>query len=229
MHIEINVFLYRSKDKAGERSVMMAHIPTTSRLRRKFDRIAPFYGRFQGMLEPKLFGRLRSRLFRSIRGERALEVGIGAGINMPYYPPSVEVTGIDLSPKMLDQARKRASALNLNVDLMEMDVQELDFSDSSFDTVFATFAFCGVPNPIQGLNEMRRVCRAGGRIVLLEHVRPDGRLMGKVFDALDTLVVRVAGSHVNRKTVDNIRSAGWKIEIEEAYYSSVIRWVEAVK
>jgi ubiquinone/menaquinone biosynthesis C-methylase UbiE len=221
------VLSIESGNKEG--SLFMADISFVSRIRKKSNRIAPFCGRFQGLLEPRRFGSLRARLYRSIRGERALEVGIGTGINMPHYPPSVEVTGIDLSPRMLDQARKRAADLNVNVDLREMDVQELDFPDGSFDTVFATFVFCGVPDPILGLNEMRRVCKPAGRIVLLEHVRPNGRLMGMVFDVLDTIVVRVAGSHINRKTVDNIRNAGWKIEIEESFYFSIVRWVEAVK
>ena len=191
--------------------------------------MAPLMVRFQGMLEPKLLGALRSRLATRVRGERALEVGIGTGMNMPFYPSSVAVTGIDLSPGMIDQARKRAADLNLSVDLREMDVQQLNFSDNSFDTVFATLVFCGVPDPIRGLNEMRRVCKPGGRIVLMEHVRPSGPFMGKVFDVLDTIVVRVAGSHVNRRTVDIIRSVGWKIELEESYCHSIVRWVEAVK
>jgi ubiquinone/menaquinone biosynthesis C-methylase UbiE len=126
---------------------------------------------------------------------------------MPYYAPSVEVTGIDLSPRMLDQARTRASNLNLDVNLREMDVQKLDFPDGSFDTVLASFVFCGVPDPVLGLTEMRRVCKSGGRMVLLEHVRPSGRLMA----------------------VDNIRNAGWTIEIEESFLFGIFRWVEAVK
>jgi ubiquinone/menaquinone biosynthesis C-methylase UbiE len=148
---------------------------------------------------------------------------------MPYYAPSVEVTGIDLSPRMLDQARTRASNLNLDVNLREMDVQKLDFPDGSFDTVLASFVFCGVPDPVLGLTEMRRVCKSGGRMVLLEHVRPSGRLMGRMFDVLDTIVVRMAGSHINRRTVDNIRNAGWTIEIEESFLFGIFRWVEAVK
>lgn len=201
----------------------------TSRIRKKSDRIAPFYDRFQDMLEPSRLRSLRARLREGIRGDRALEVGVGTGRNMPYYASSVEVTGIDLSPGMLEQARKRASNLSLDVDLREMDVQELGFPDGSFDTVFATLVFCGVPNPVLGLTEMRRVCKSGGRMVLLEHVRPSGRLMGRIFDVLDTIVVRMAGSHINRRTVDHIRRAGWTVEVEESFLFGIFRWVEAVK
>ena len=201
----------------------------TSRIRKKSDRIAPVYDRYQDLLEPARFRSLRSRLHERVRGDRALEVGIGTGRNLPHYPPGVAVTGIDLSPRMLEQARKRASDLDRDVDLREMDVQELAFPDESFDTVFATFVFCGVPDPVLGLDEMRRVCRKGGRMVLLEHLRPGGRLMGAVFDVLDTVVVRVAGSHINRRTVDNVRKAGWTIQKDESFFFGIVRWLEAVR
>jgi ubiquinone/menaquinone biosynthesis C-methylase UbiE len=130
---------------------------------------------------------------------------------------------------MLEQAGRRASDLAVDVDLREMDVQELPFPDESFDTVFATFVFCGVPDPVLGLDEMRRVCRKGGRMVLLEHLRPRGWLMGTVFDVLDPVVVRLAGSHVNRRTVDNVREAGWTIEREDSFFFGIVRWLEAVR
>ena len=156
-----------------------------------------------------------------------LEVGVGTGKNLNYYPEGVEATGIDFSPRMLTKAEKRANDLGIEVDLKEMDAQQLSFPDHSFDTVFATFVFCSVPDPVLGLREMRRVCKPDGILLLLEHMRPGNRLLGLVFDALNPMVVRMMGANINRKTMDNIREAGWTVEVEEHLSSDIVRWIEA--
>jgi len=163
-----------------------------------------------------------------IKGPTALEVGVGTGKNFPYYPSGVQIVGVDLSPRMLMRARRRASNRDLSVDLREMDVQNLDFPDHSFDTVFATFVFCSVPDPVGGLRELRRVCKPTGRLLLLEHMRPENFVLGLVFDVLNPMVVRMMGANINRRTMDNIRSAGWNVRIEENLSSDIVRWIEAV-
>jgi ubiquinone/menaquinone biosynthesis C-methylase UbiE len=145
-----------------------------------------------------------------------LEVGIGTGKNFPYHTSDVEVTGVDLSDRMITLARRRAASLDNKLSLHQMDAQALDFADNSFDSAIATFVFCSVPNPVRGLQEMARVVKPGGRIVLLEHMRSRIPLLGKVMDLLDPLVFRLMGPHINRNTVDNVRQAGLVIEqVEE--------------
>lgn len=173
------------------------------------------------------FSSWRAKLCSRIVGKRALEVGVGTGKNIPFYPPDVKVTAIDLSPRMLEQAQKRASALGKEVELKEMDVQHLTFPDHVFDTVFATFVFCSVPHPVLGLRELRRVCKSSGRLLLLEHMRPGNILMGLLFDALNPMVVRMVGANINRRTMGNIRSSGWQIIAEERLSSDVVRRIEA--
>ena len=97
-------------------------------------------------------------------------------------------------------------------DLRVGDVQALDFPDNSFDTVIATFVFCSVPDPVQGLRELGRVVKPGGQILLLEHVRVDRPLMGRAMDLLSPLVVRIWGANINRRTVENVKRAGLKLE-----------------
>lgn len=92
-----------------------------------------------------------------------------------------------------------------------MDIQRLAFADASFDTVTATCVFCTVPDPVQGLREVRRVCRPGGQILLLEHVRSAGPIAGPLMDALTPLTRRLTGTNVNRRTVENVRKAGLKV------------------
>ena len=156
-----------------------------------------------------------------------MEVGVGTGKNLPFYPPDVRMTAIDFSPRMLKRAKEKAAVLGTRVALFEMDVQDLSFPDHVFDTVFATFVFCSVPDPVQGLEEIRRVCRPGGRLLLLEHMRPEGKIRGLPFDILNPMVKRMMGANINRRTMENIKKAGWRIGLEERLSSDVVRWIEA--
>jgi phosphatidylethanolamine/phosphatidyl-N-methylethanolamine N-methyltransferase len=196
--------------------------PATSRERKRYDRIAPFYDWMEGMMERLAFRKLRARLWAQVTGEKLLEVGVGTGKNIPYYPPGVEVAGIDLSPRMLERARMRAVAAHRKVDLREMDAQALGFPDASFDAVVGTFVFCSVPDPVAGLRELARVTKPGGRIFLLEHMRPRGRFLGRVFDVLNPLTVRAFGVNINRRTLENITKAGLRIREQERFGRSGI-------
>ena len=105
-------------------------------------------------------------------GDRVLEVGIGTGINAALYPRDCTVTGIDLSGPMLEKARERIARKQVdNVRLLEMDAADLRFPDNTFDIVYAPYVISVVPDPVAVAREMRRVCRPGGRIVILNHFR----------------------------------------------------------
>jgi phosphatidylethanolamine/phosphatidyl-N-methylethanolamine N-methyltransferase len=103
-------------------------------------------------------------------GQSILEVGVGTGSNLSLYPSSAHVTGIDFSRPMLDKARERVSRCMLrNVRLLQMDAADLRFADNSFDIVYAPYLISVVPDPVKVAREMRRVCKPGGRIIILNH------------------------------------------------------------
>jgi phosphatidylethanolamine/phosphatidyl-N-methylethanolamine N-methyltransferase len=103
-------------------------------------------------------------------GERVLEVGVGTGINLPLYPREAQVTGIDFTPSMLEKARERAARKDAApVRLLQMDAADLKFADAAFDIVYAPYLISVAPDPVQVAREMRRVCRPGGRIIILNH------------------------------------------------------------
>lgn len=145
-------------------------------------------------------------------GGRLLEVGVGTGKNMPYWPPEADISAIDLTPAMLRRAERRAGRLGVTAQLELGDVQELAHPDNNFDVAVATFVFCSVPDPVLGLWQLGRVLRPAGAVLLLEHVRSDNPSLGRIMDLLNPLVVRAMGANINRRTIADVARAGLRLE-----------------
>ncbi len=177
---------------------------------RIYDRVAWRYDLLETPMEKMLFSRLRRELLAGVHG-RVLEVGVGTGKNLPYYPPGVELTGIDISPRMLERARRRAENLGIEVDLEVMDVEDLPFEDRTFDFIVVTFVFCSTSDPVKGLRELGRVLKDDGTILMLEHVRSENRVLGKLMDWFNPLIRWMFGPNINRRTVENVEKAGLEV------------------
>ena len=176
----------------------------------RFDKLAPTYD--LSILPAELVVRgWRAELLRRAHGE-VLEIGIGTGRALRCYPPDARITGIDVSREMLSRARSRAARLGRAVDLRVMSAGELRFPDASFDAVVCSLVFCAIEATDRALHEIGRVLRPGGELLMVEHIRPGGRL-GRLFDWLDPWFYRQS-CHLNRRTPERVRTAGFEI-VEE--------------
>ena len=158
---------------------------------RVYEKLANVYDlTFGPTLHP---GRLQARDRMGVKpGDRILEVGVGTGINISLYPRNCQVTGIDLSTPMLEKAHERVSRDGLsNVRLFEMDAAKLTFPDSSFDIVYAPYLVSVVPDPVQVAREMRRVCRPGGKIIILNHFRSANPILSRMERAISPFTVHI--------------------------------------
>ena len=198
----------------------------TDRTRAAYDRIARVYDLMEVWVERTLFRRWRRRVFEMAEG-RILEVGVGTGKNIPYYPAGSSVFAIDLSAKMMSYARRRTRQAVVQPKLILMDAQHLAFRADTFDTIVGTFVYCSVPDPVAGFRELTRVCKPGGRILLLEHVRSMGRIKGRVMDVLNPLIVKVMGVNINRDTVRNVRRAGLEVTVVDHLQGDVFKFIRA--
>jgi ubiquinone/menaquinone biosynthesis C-methylase UbiE len=183
----------------------------SSPTRDRYQRISQVYDVME-ILPERRYISWRERLWSLVNGPEVLEVGVGTGKNIAFYPAGVRVTGADLTPGMLDRARNRAAILNREVTLLLGDAQNLDLPDASYDSVVATFVFCSVSDPVLGLRELGRVVKPDGQIFLMEHVRSEKPVVGELMDILNPIVVRVTGANINRRTVENVRRSGLLIE-----------------
>jgi ubiquinone/menaquinone biosynthesis C-methylase UbiE len=185
-----------------------------NKVKKRFDRIAWMYDFMESPMEILSVSSWRRDLLSNVTG-KVLEVGVGTGKNLPYYPEGIELTGVDISPKMLEKAKQRSETLKIKVELLLMDIEKMTFPDRYFDYVVATFVFCSVPDPIKGLREVRRVLKDDGVALFLEHVRSENWFLGKIMDILNPVVRSLIGPNINRRTVENIRMSGLEIVSEE--------------
>jgi ubiquinone/menaquinone biosynthesis C-methylase UbiE len=200
----------------------------TERLKRIWEKQAPRYDRSIAFWEKVLFRDGRQWVCSRAQGE-VLEVAIGTGRNLTFYPAGVRLTGIDLSPAMLERARERAGELGMEVDLREGDAQDLPFPGGSFDTVVCTLSLCNVPDDRRAVAEMKRVLRPGGRLLLLDHIRAASGLGRAVQKALEFVWVRLEGEHLLRRPLEHAKAEGLRIEERERYKRGIVERVLARK
>ncbi|WP_292373237.1 MULTISPECIES: class I SAM-dependent methyltransferase [unclassified Methanosarcina] len=192
----------------------------------KYNRIAPIYELLDLPLEFFFFRKWRKESLSGLSG-KVLEVGVGTGRNLKYYPVGCRVIGIDKSAGMLQKAREKAEGMK-NITLYPMDAEHLEFPDNSFDYVVATFVLCTIPDPVKALREMRRVLKPSGELIALEHVHSDYLFIDFIEHLINPVLFFLLGDHTTRHTVKNIEKAGFTIkELKKLAFKDVFRKIRA--
>ena len=204
---------------------MPTAVAETERVREIQDKHAGGYDRQMRFFDRVLFAGGREWACSHAQGD-VLEIAVGTGRNLAFYPPGVKLTAIEFSPEMLAIARKRAEEIASQVDLREGDAQALEFEDGSFDTVVLTLALCTIPDDRKAVTEVRRVLRPGGRFILMEHVRSPVLPVRAIQRLLDPVAVRFEADHLLREPLDYLAEVGFEIEsVERSKWGIVERGV----
>jgi len=199
---------------------------TSQEISRKYDRIARWYDWVEGV--PDLLGlsKLRRRLLQGA-SDRVLEVAVGTGKNLRFYPRGSRVLALDLSREMLNVARKRAAKLPINVSFLLADAEALPFSTESFDTVVSSLSSCTFPDPMTALREMARVCKPAGRILLVEHGRSNREWLARWQDRHADQFAKPLGCHWNREPLELARKAGLKVVERQRCFFGIFHRIKA--
>jgi ubiquinone/menaquinone biosynthesis C-methylase UbiE len=200
---------------------------TSQEISEKYNRFARSYDWVEGI--PDLLGvsRLRRRLLKRASG-KVLEVAVGTGRNLQFYPSDCQIATLDVSNEMLNVARKRAAKLSMDISFFLGDAEVLPFPDKSFDTVVSSLTTCTFPNPAAALREMRRVCKSAGKILLLEHGRSDREWLGRFQDRTADRFAKQLGCHWNRESLELVREAGLKVVEGRRVFFGIFYQIEAI-
>lgn len=179
---------------------------------------------------------LEKRSFRKIRKEiigratgRVLEIGSGTGVNFPFYQNVEHVDAIELNSMMIEKSKNRQRFATVPIKMHSQSAEKLDFIDKTFDSVVATLVFCTIPDPVNALKEIKRVCKPDGKILFFEHVKMKHPFLVRMQNTLTPFWKWICdGCHLNRDTLQLITEAELKVKRVQSYYKGLFLVIECV-
>ena len=172
-----------------------------------YDKFAKDYDKAFVPFEKRFLSKWREETLSYLpENSKILEIGAGTGANFQFYPTCQHAVASEISLKMLEFARRKTNS----IELIQTNAETLPFAENTFDAAFATLVFCSITKPENAFAELQRIIKPKGKIVLLEHVRPNG-LLGFAFDFLNILTVAMIEDHFNRQTAKLAEQSGLKV------------------
>lgn len=196
-----------------------------SKTQAKWDSAAALFDLMGGFGPEKRWQAHKQKLFSGMDG-KILFLAVGTGLDISCFPPGQDITGIDISSKMLEKAAPRVAAYRGRMTARQMDVHDMDFAEASFDQVYTSCTFCSVPGPIEGLSALRRVLKPGGVLKMFEHTGSATFPFSLMLNVVNPLC-RHLGPELNRDTVANVRAAGFEVSKVNNIFLDVVKTIEA--
>jgi ubiquinone/menaquinone biosynthesis C-methylase UbiE len=193
----------------------------------KWDNAAKLFDFMNGYGPERRWGPAKKELYANMSG-KVLFLALGTGLDIQCFPAGQDITGIDISSKMLEYAKPRIESYQGSIEAHEMDVTELQFADDSFDQVFTSCTFCSVQDPIAGLKELYRVLKPGGQLYMFEHTGSRHFPFNFMLNVMSPLT-RSLGPDMSRKTEHNVTEAGFQINKVTNIYLDVVKTICAEK
>lgn len=192
----------------------------------KWDKASANFDLMAGYGPEKRWEPVKRALFSKMGEGRILFLAIGTGLDVPFFPPQRNITGIDISDGMIEKARPRVDAYDGEIELQQMDVHEMPFEEDSFDQVFTSCTFCSVPRPIDGLKALHRILKPGGELHMFEHTGSRYFPFSLMMNIMTPLSRRF-GPEMNRTTVENVQAAGFELDSVQHVYLDVVKTISA--
>ena len=196
--------------------------------RAKWDRAAPNFDLMASFGPEKRWEPAKRKLFSNMGDGEILFLAVGTGLDVRFFPEGRKIVGIDISQKMLDQAEERTSKYIGELTLQQVDVHDMPFEEGQFDQVFTSCTFCSVPNPVGGLEALRRVLKPGGDLFMFEHTGSRYFPFKWMMDLM-TQVSKHLGPDMNRTTVENVQKAGFTLKEVTHVYMDVVKTIHATR
>lgn len=165
--------------------------------------------------------RFRERIFQDVEG-KVLEVGIGSGLNFPFYNKDVELTGVDFSGEMMKVAQLAAKVFPFKATFIKEDVESVKFNESIFDTIVSSTTLCAYQNPVIVLNNFQKWCKPGGKILMMEHGISTNKPLSWLQKSLDPLALKFVGCHQDRNISEIVKKSSLQLIKEERYMAGCL-------